>query len=160
MGQRLDGRNGEIWYRYCRGETQDALAVAYGISQKRISQIIKAVRESIEPEERVDLIQQEVDLFRALRSQVLSEVWDADAGFVPVGKDGELMRDPVTGKWVRDHAGRLAALAAAERLSARMHKLLGLEAATKLVVDDGEKAAAERQGAEAASYLHGGEDSE
>jgi DNA-binding transcriptional regulator LsrR (DeoR family) len=160
MGQRLDGRNGEIWFRYCRGETQEALGEAFGISQRRVSQIIEAVRKSIGPEERTDLIQEEVDLFRRLRSQVLSEIWDAEAGFVPVGKDGELMRDPTTGKWVRDHGGRLAALAAAERLSARMHKLLGLEAATKLIVDDGEKAAAERQGAEAASYLHGGEDAE
>lgn len=44
---RLDGRNGQVWQEYLQGRTQEAIAEKVGVSQQRVSQIIKKVRESI-----------------------------------------------------------------------------------------------------------------
>lgn len=50
---RLEGRNGDVWKAYLSGQTQCALAEKYGVTQARISQIIRDVRLSI-PEETTD----------------------------------------------------------------------------------------------------------
>lgn len=154
---RLMGRNGEIWKAYVRGATQEALAEKYNLSQQHVGDIIKTVADSIPERERRDLIKEEVDLFRELRDRVLAEVWDAKAAPVTAGKDGDVVRDPDDNSIVRDHSGRLAAIDRAVKLSERMHKLLGLEAAMKLDVGPGEEEAAKRAAAEAMSHLHGGE---
>lgn len=46
-GPRLEGRNGEIWRSYLFGKTQEAIAEEYGISQQRVSEIVREVRESL-----------------------------------------------------------------------------------------------------------------
>lgn len=154
---RLMGRNGAIWREYVRGATQEALAEKYDLSQQHVGEIIKTVSDSIPERERRDLIKEEVDLFRELRDRVLAEVWDAKAAPVTAGKDGDIVHDPESGGIVRDHTGRLAGLDRAIKISERMHKLLGLEAAMKLDVGPGEEEAAKRAAAEAMSHLHGGE---
>jgi DNA-binding transcriptional regulator LsrR (DeoR family) len=145
----LEGRNGQIWKLYCRGWTQDALAERFEVSQPRISQIIRDCRNSIPTLEREEIVKQEVDLLNTLRAEVLDLF---DAAPIPLVSNGRVIEE------IKDHTGRLNALARAESLTARLHKVLGLEAAQKIVVDDGEKAAAERAGAEAAAFVHGGDD--
>lgn len=147
---RLAGRNGEIWRAYCRGATQAALAEEFGISQQRVSQIIAEVRDSIPMEERESTLKQEIDLLRDLRRDVLS-LWDADAP--------NLVSNGRVIEGVKDHGGRLAALARAESLTARLHKITGIEAAQKVDLSvQGEEEAARRAAADALAHLHGGTD--
>jgi hypothetical protein len=152
---RLMGRNGAIWQRYCRGATQEDIALEFDISQTTVSQVITAVADSVPETERRQLIAQEVDFFRQTRFEVM-KLWDAKPTPVTAGKDGEVVRDPATGEVVYDHSGRLAALDRAIRISERMHKLTGLESALKLDVNANEVVAARVAAEEAAAYVHGG----
>lgn len=155
MSARLDGRNGAIWRAYCRGATQEALAEKFEISQQRVSQIIREVRDSIDPEERADLVKQETDFLRAAREEVMA-LWDAEAAPMVAGPRAEIVRDE-NDNVVRDHSGRLAALARAESLTARLHRVLGLDAPAKVDLNlAGEEEATRRAAAEALTRLHGG----
>lgn len=151
----LAGRNGRIWRDYCRGSTQAELAEKYGLSQQRVSQIVNEVKDSIPLEERTDLIRQETDLLRALRKEVL-ELWDAEPAPLIHGPRAEIVRDE-NEEVVKDHTGRLAALARAESLTARLHRVYGLDAPAKLDLSlAGEEEAAKRAAGEALAHLHGG----
>jgi transcriptional regulator with XRE-family HTH domain len=132
--------------------TQEALAEKFEISQQRVSQIVNAVRESIPAEERADLVKQEADLLRDLRAAVL-ELWDTEAP--DLVSNGRLMEG------IKDHSGRLAALARAESLTARLHRMAGLDAPAKLDLTlQGEEEATRRDAAEALARLHGGTDND
>lgn len=159
MARRLEGRDGEIWRLFCRGTTQEALAEKFGISQPRVSQIISAIRDSIPIQERVDIVKQEVDFLAGLRAEVL-ELWDSVPAPMVAGPRAEIVKDE-NGNTVQDHTGRLAALARAESLTARLHRVLGLDAPAKLDLNlQGEEEAARRAAAEALTRLHGGTDTE
>lgn len=146
---RLAGRNGEIWRKFCRGRTQAALSEEYGISQQRISQIIAEVKDSIPTQEREDVLKAEIDLLRQLRDDVL-ELWDAGPNKAYAANGREL-------EGVADHGGRLAALARAESITARLHKITGIEASQKVDLSlQGEEEAARRAAADAIAELHGG----
>jgi hypothetical protein len=148
---RLAGRNGEIWRKFCRGRTQSALAEEYGISQARVSQIIAEVRDGIPTEERENVLKAEIDLLRQLRDEVLN-LWDADPNKAYAANGREL-------EGVVDHGGRLAALARAESITARLHKITGIEASQKVDLTlQGEEEAARRAAADAIAELHGGTD--
>jgi plasmid maintenance system antidote protein VapI len=154
-GDRLSGRNGEIWRKYVRGrKTMEQLAEEYGISHQRVSQIIKAVRDSIPQETRDQLVREEVELWRTLQGEVL-ELWDAKGAPITAGKDGNLVKDPETGEYVRDHSGRLAGVKMALAISESLRRMLGTDAAQKVDVNVGEQAAAEEAAAEALSRLAG-----
>lgn len=158
---RLEGRNGQIWVEYCNGRTQEFLAEKYSLSQARISQIISEVRDSLGEEIRNETIATEAELLRRLRAEVLADVYGANPAPVTAGKDGEIVKDPETGEVVRDHAGRLAGLNAANTLTMRLHRLLGIDAPAKLDLNlSGEEERAKQAGAEAAAYLHGGDDAD
>lgn len=60
--ERLTGRNGKIWQAYLLGHTQESIGAEHGISTQRVSQIIKAVRDSIPEEDVAEL--RRVDLER------------------------------------------------------------------------------------------------
>lgn len=144
----LAGRNGQIWKLYCRGLNQEALAEKFDLSQSRISQIINEVRDSIPIEERDAVVKQEVDFLRELRAEVL-ELWDADAP--------DLVSNGRVIEGTKDHGGRLAALARAESLTARLHRVLQIDAPVKVDLTlGGEEEATRRAAAEAAVHLHGG----
>lgn len=156
---RLEGRNGRIWRDYCRGANMAKLAERYDLSVARISQICSEVRDSLGEEVRLETIQVEADLIRTLRDEILADVYDARPIPVTVGKDGDILKDPDTGEVVRDHTGRLAGLTAADRLTQRLHRLLGIDAPAKLDLNlTGEEEKAKAVGAEAVAYLHGGSD--
>lgn len=146
----LAGRNGQIWKLYCRGKTQEALAEIFQLSQAQISRIIADVRDSIPIEERDSLVKQETDLLRELRAEVL-ELWDQDAP--DLVSNGRLMEG------IKDHGGRLAALARAESLTARLHRVMGIDAPAKLDLNlGGEEEATRKAAADAVVQLHGGTD--
>lgn len=151
---RLDGRNGRIWREYVRGATQEELGQRYGLSQQRIGQIIRAVRDSIPKETRDQIVQEELDLWRRLRAEVL-ELWDARGAPVTAGKDGDLVKDPETGEYVRDHSGRLAGVKMALAISESLRRMTGTDAAQRVDVNVGEQAAAEEAAAEALARLAG-----
>jgi hypothetical protein len=156
---RLAGRNGSIWRDYCAGRTQEALAAEYGLSQARVSQIIRQVRDGIPEEDRELEVQRSLEMLRELRSGAL-EVWRMVAAPVTAGKDGDLVLDPESGEYVRDHGGRIRALEAALKVDQRIAQLLGLDAATKLDmnVSQGEVRAAEKLAQEAAARVAGAEE--
>ena len=148
-------RNSRIWREYCRGASQRDLGLKYKLGQQHISAIIKQVRDTIPMEDRLTLIQREVAYFEQLRNEVM-ELWYMPAAPVTSGRDGKIVLDPVTKEPVRDHSGRLAAVHAAEKLSGRMHRLLGLDAAIRVDINGGEEESAKRAAAEAIAELHGG----
>lgn len=131
---RLKGRNGHIWRDYCRGMTQEALGEKYKLSQARISEIVAEVRDSIPDQTREELIQREIEYLYRVGAEVM-ELWDMQAPPVTVGKDGDVLYDPETGELMRDHSGRLAALAAGLKVRQQIAGLLGLNAPTKLQSD-------------------------
>lgn len=153
---RLAGRNGLIWRDYCGGRTQAALAAEHGISQNRVSQIVAQVRDSIPEEDREEEVRRSLEMLRELRAGAL-EVWRMVAAPVTAGKDGDLVLDPVSGEYVRDHGGRLRALEAALKVDQRIAQLLGLDAATKLDMNvaAGETRAAEKLAEDAARRVAG-----
>jgi DNA-binding transcriptional regulator LsrR (DeoR family) len=153
---RLMGRNGEIWRHYVRGMTQEAIGEKFNLDQSTVSTAIAAVRDSIPQQERDALIKEEIDFLRRMRTELL-DVWDMKAAPVTAGQLGEIVKDPETQEVVRDHSGRLAAAARIESISARMHKLLGLEASQKIDLNVGEEEAAKRAAADALNHLHGGD---
>lgn len=157
---RLAGRNGNVWREYCRGATMDALAERYNISMQRVSQVIAQVADSIPQQERAALIAQEVDYMREVRLGIL-ELWDSPAPPVTQrsGDGWEYVRDP-EGRLAYDYSGRLHAANLALKYSERMHKLLGLEAATKVDIGASEEAASRLAAAEALAHLHGGTEEE
>ena len=159
---RLDGRNGEIWQRYIRGETQSAIAERYGISQQRVSQIIREVADSIPQQTREEVVTRELDLLWRLRTEILDEIYDAPGIPVTAGRDGTLVVDPETGQVVRDYSGRIAAAQMSIRISETIRRMLGIDAAQRVDVNVGEQAATEAGAAEARAFLarHGDGDTE
>lgn len=60
-GERLKGRNSEIWHLYLSGWTQERIGAKFGITRGRVSQILKQIRESIPKATRQELIDIEVE---------------------------------------------------------------------------------------------------
>lgn len=154
---RLEHRNGVIWRDYCAGRTQESLAAEHSISQARVSQIIRQVRDSIPEETREEEVQRSLEMLRELRAGAL-EVWHMRAAPVTAGKDGFVLLDPEDQAVVRDHTGRLRALETALKVDQMIANRLGLDAAQKLDmhVEAGERVAAEALALEARQRLHGG----
>jgi hypothetical protein len=128
---KLQGRNGEIWrWVSLRGKTQEWCAQKYGLDQSTIAEIVKAVRDSIPPIDRAEMIQESIELIKYVKDQAVAMVELAGAP-VAVGKDGNILYDPETGAIVRDYAARDRALATALKADDTLAKRLGLDAATK-----------------------------
>lgn len=152
---RLTARDWEIWKKWTQGKPQVALSAEYQISQQRVSQIVRTVRDSIPQETRDELVRRELDLWNALRAEVLEEIYGAKPAPVTAGKDGDLVRDPETQEIVRDHGGRLAGLKMALNISESLRRMLGADAAQKVDVNVGEEAAALEAAEAAVSRLAG-----
>ncbi|HEU4753929.1 MAG TPA: sigma factor-like helix-turn-helix DNA-binding protein [Armatimonadota bacterium] len=159
MGERdrLVGRNGKIWRLYCRGWTQERIAQEFEISQQRVSQIIRQVRDSLPQQTREEVAAEILDFLREART-IAMDLVEMNGAPVTAGKDGEVVRDPETGEVVRDFSGRLRALETAGKFAEWERRMLGIDAPSRLDVNVGEQAAAERAAAEALSYLHGEDD--
>ncbi|MDQ7910246.1 sigma factor-like helix-turn-helix DNA-binding protein [Phytohabitans sp. ZYX-F-186] len=129
-------RNQAIWAAYCQGATQAEIAAEHGVTQTRVSQIVKRMREAIPQETRQERAERELAFLDQLRREAM-EVVHSKPSPVVAGKDGDIVRDPETNEVVRDHAGRLAAMNQARLLSADVRKLLGLDAPTRTEVSGG-----------------------
>jgi DNA-binding transcriptional regulator LsrR (DeoR family) len=111
-GDRLAGRDGAIWQSYIRGATQESIARKFGISQQRVSAVIKEVRDNMPEETKQEIVQREIEMLYTAREHVI-----------------ELMEQAVaTGeaKLALDAVDRLV------RVGERQARLLGLDAATKV----------------------------
>lgn len=129
--KRLTGRNGAIWREFIQGCTQEFLADKYGLSQVRVSAIIKEVRATVPPADRGEMLQESLELIREVRRKAMELVEMAGAP-VAVGKDGTVLYDPETGELVRDYSLRLKALDTAMKASDVEAKRLGLDSPIKL----------------------------
>lgn len=152
MPRRLEGRDGSIWRAYLLGKDQYTLAAEFGISQQRVSQIIKAARaDVVDPE--LNTARQEFLEVQRMLQQTAVEIMEMP--LPPAYSNGRMMVDE-NGEPVRDTAARLAAMDRVQKAQDRVLKVLGLEAPTKaeVVIDAGQATA--EAAAEALSYLHGG----
>ncbi len=153
---RTEGRNGEIWRRYCLGATQTALAEEYGISNQRVSQIIAEVRATL-PE--VDLAERRARHLESLDYMRNELATLATAGPIPAYSNGRPILDE-NGRMVMDHSGRLAAMREFRAFADREAKLLGLDQPVQVdvTVNEQAKAASRAAAADAMARLHGGTD--
>lgn len=132
-------RNAEIIKAYGRGRTQQSLAEEYGVSQKRISEIIQAHRLAQGPIDKAEQINAAADLLDHLIEQAM-ELAAMEGAPVTAGKDGLVVVDPERkgphgeAVFVRDYSGRVAAIHLIKSLLERKAKLLGLDSATKTEV--------------------------
>jgi hypothetical protein len=162
--QRLEGRNGRVWRRHViDGQTQSAVAREFGISQQRVSDIVKQVRSTIPEQDRAEMVQDTLEVLAELHRTAIDLMRRAGAP-VTVGKDGDVLYDPELkgpdGKplVVRDFSLRLNALKGALAVSESMRRLVGLDAAKGLDVNvTGAEDAAARQVAESAARRVAGE---
>lgn len=139
----LEGRDGEIYNKWAVFMwTQRRIGEHYGISQERVSQIIRAARDAEKGFDR-EAMQQRSEAFLAdvqARQMELAERLKAGAP-IAVGKDGlpfKVIDDnpdsPTYGEevYVRDYSGYLAALKEARATEAERAKRFGLNAPDKI----------------------------
>jgi len=131
----LEGRNGKIWRRCIIEQAHQAdVAREFGISQSRVSQIIRQVRATIPDRDREEMVQDTIEVLQELHRTAMDLMRRAGAP-VTVGKDGDVLYDPETGEVVRDFSLRLNALKGALSVSESMRRLVGLDAAKGLDVN-------------------------
>lgn len=154
--ERLEERDWTWWTEWISGRTQAAIARDAGVDQSTVSRAIDRVRAVIPESDKEELVRRSVDMLLELQAGAL-EVWRMAPAPVFVGKDGDPAQDPDSGEYVRDHAGRLAALKAAVGVNESVRRLMGLDAAQKLdmAVATGEARQAERLAEEAARRVAG-----
>ena len=156
--RKLEERNGAVWADHISGMSQQAIADKYSISQQRVSQIIRAVEESIEDPDKPKFVRREIDFLDAIRLRMIEEI---DAELPPAFQKGEILQyvDPDTGTivTVRDQSVRMAAVDRALKSHQLLSPLLGLAAPSDHNVNiTGDAAeAAKKAAADAAQYLHG-----
>lgn len=160
MTERLEERDWAWWEAWVRGKTQAQIARESDpqVDQATVSRGIERVRALIPESQREEMVERSLAMLQELQSGAL-EVWRMRAAPVTAGKDGDLVQDPESGEYVRDHSGRLAALGAALKVNESVRRLLGLDSAQKLdlSVSQGELMAAEKLAAEAAARVAGEE---
>lgn len=130
---RLEGRNGKIWQAFLRGQTQDAIAQRYGLSQPRVSQIIAEVRANIPAPVIADIAQVEADRVAELYAATM-EILHASHPLVSLQR-GEVVKvtDDEGNSVVLEDAGpKLAAINTGLRIVERVAKAYGTDAATKM----------------------------
>lgn len=128
---RTADRDFDIWQRYANGETQQAIADHYSLTQPAISMILARMRDDIPIEERRARQRRQLADLDHMRKQALEL---ADAAPIPAYSQGRpiLMAD---GTQAEDHTGRVRAMDLVLKLQEREAKGLGLDAATRISVE-------------------------
>ena len=130
----IEGRNGEIYRRYMvYGDSQQAIANRFGISQQRVSDILAAATDEVKAQTQQELIRQSQARLAEITARYV-ELADKVPAPVTAGKDGIVLVDPETKEVVRDYALQLAALAGLRATDAELAKRMGLNAPDKAVV--------------------------
>ena len=125
-----------MWQLYTLYRMNQAqVAAEVGISQQRVSEILRDVRASIPEDDKALMRAESLELYRELTRRAM-EIADLVPAPVVVGKDGDILRDPDDPDLpvVRDYSGRLRAMETAAKFDAETRKLMGLDAATKTEV--------------------------
>lgn len=76
--QRLEGRTGLIWEMYVNCYTQQAIADRFGISQSRVSAIIRGIQAEIPPQSREEIVQKRLELLDAVTTRLAEAARDGD----------------------------------------------------------------------------------
>lgn len=130
-GEDLEGRSGIVWKMYAvKRWTQERIARELGVSQQRVSQILKDVRAAIPAPDKAEMILKSIEAHHHVIAE-LHALAERNGAPVTAGKDGTIVLDPDDQSVVRDwslHVNVYRALLVAE---AELRKLMGLDAATK-----------------------------
>lgn len=118
---RLHGRDGEIWRDYLYGHTQEQIATDRGLSQQRVSQIIREIRESIPQTSKTDAALLDLERLNLMLTGVLPAARDGDTK-----ASGAAMR-------IIERRARMLGLDATEPLSIVLERQRDLEG--QLVAD-------------------------
>lgn len=121
-----------IWGEWIRGNSQLAIALKYGITQQRVSQICAELKKEMGEATREELLAREMSLLDLLRTKLMELVDSEDPP--AFDKDGCILRDEYH-NIVRDPTSKLAAIDRLMRSIAQVCKTLGLDAPTKTTVD-------------------------
>lgn len=128
---RTADRDYDIWLRYSDGQTQEAIAGHYDLSQQTVSRIIARMRDDIPIEERRARQRRQLDDLDRLREEAMDL---AEAEPIPAYSNGRpiLMAD---GRPAQDNTGRVRAMDLVVKLQEREAKALGLDAPTRISVE-------------------------
>lgn len=133
--RRLEGRDGEIARRYfLLSEPQTVIADALGISQQRVSQVLKEIRDETNSRTRESIqagIAERLDQYRAS----MAELAEMEGAPVTAGKDGAVVHDPETELVVRDYSARINATRTMLDIESRLAKLYGADEPTRTKTD-------------------------
>lgn len=129
---RNEMRDHEIYEKRIRGAKLEDLAAEYGVTFRRVSQIIGEVRRSLPERSREDLIATSLDQLEFLREKVL-ELVSMRGAPVTAGQLGGILRDD-DGEVVRDYSLRIKAINEAHKLNQTFAKRLGLDAPAQVDV--------------------------
>jgi DNA-binding transcriptional regulator LsrR (DeoR family) len=133
--RRLDGRNGEIARRYyLMSQSQQEIADDLGISQSRVSQVLRDVRSEIDATTREDVKADIAARLAQLRAGMV-ELVEMEGAPVTAGKDGQVVTDPETGAVVRDYALRVNATRTVIDIERRLAALYGADEPARLRTD-------------------------
>lgn len=123
--RRLEGRNGAIWRDYIAGHNQEWCADKYGLSQQRISEIVRAVQATMdEGKSRDDWRKQCLEAALEVHAVLMARV---RAEPPPAFHAGEVLRDE-DGVIVRDYTAQTTAAVQLAKYLERIARLLGLDA--------------------------------
>lgn len=112
---------------------QRVIGERLGVSQQQVSEILSRARAKLPPVD-LDAIRRESLELHWETQRIALELAGKEGAPVTSGKDGDLVIDPETGKYVRDYGLRLAALETARKADVEIRKLHGADAATKTEV--------------------------
>jgi len=126
--QRNAARDTAIVRDYLSGMSLAAVGAKYDLSQSRVHEIVKAWRDAFPPEAKEDLVVRDAAWLDEKRSEALA-LWDMSP--IPAFSQGKPIEMP-DGSPAWDHSGRVAGLKLALDIQARLSKLLGLDAASKV----------------------------
>lgn len=130
----LEGRTGQVWRRVSvYNWSQERVAKEFGITQARVSQIVKKVREQLKPYVMEELVQNSMEFLADVHSRAL-QLADLPGAPMTAGAQGIVVIDPETGQMVRDYSLRLKALATAMDVDREIRKMHGLNAPEKRAV--------------------------
>lgn len=142
-----------MWRAWMHGESQASIGQRYGLTQSRVSEILREIRQSMPQVTRDEMIERERAYLDNLR-QIIMDLAGREGAPVTAGKDGFVVRDPDSGDVVRDYSLRVAAVREGRALNERLSRMLGLDAAQRVDITTTQATAeAEQAAAEAAAFL-------
>ncbi len=124
----------ELWNLYAVERLSVAkCAERFGVSAGAVNRGLKLIKDSSPEEDLTEMRQMSMALHRDLIQRAY-DLLRLVPPPVTAGKDGRVIKDPITNEVVRDYGPHLAAMAMALKVDESSRKLLGLDSATKVDV--------------------------